>query len=100
MLGTTALAHRRKNFFQLAKKRGLRWHLEAIGVQTGDDLTRDHIDLAHRIFRGARGQREVNDLWTVIKHYICPRCDGIKWNPKTQHCHKFCIPGRPRFREK
>lgn len=90
------IAHRKTSLRSAKTKRGLRWHLEAIGVDTTTDITRDHIHRAHRIFRGAKGQREVNDLWTQIKRHICPNCDGIKWRAENKHCGPFCANRQPR----
>lgn len=91
LLNTMTLAIRRTSLLKHSRKRRtLKRSLEAIGVDTTEDITRDHIRRAHRIFRGARGQQEINDLWTFIKQFICPRCDGIKWRPKGQYCGSWC----------
>lgn len=90
------IAHRKTSLRSSKTKRGLKWHLEAIGVDTSTDITRDHIRRAHRIFRGARGKREINDLWTQIKRHICPICDGIKWRSEGQFCNSFCSQKQPR----
>ena len=92
---TSLIIYQRKpNSYRFPKRKRLKDYLEAIGVTTGGDITRDHIRQAHRIFRGARGAREVNDLWTFIKRFVCPRCDGIKWRPKGVYCGSWCSQKR------
>ena len=86
-----APGRRKTSFYGRPKQRGLRWHLAAIGVEASGELTRDHIHRAQRIFRGARGQREVNDLWNVIKRYVCAGCENIKWRPTAHFCSIACL---------
>lgn len=78
------------------KRLTLKRSLEALGVDTSEDIARDHIRRAHRIFRAAKGQREINDLWTFIKRFICPACDGIKWRQRGQFCGYQCSNRQPR----
>lgn len=74
-------------------KHNLSWYLAAIGVKVepGTAPTRVHIELAHRIIRGAGGNNvELNGHWNEIKRYICPACGAGLKRPKSGTCSIVC----------
>lgn len=85
---------RKKNFRVINTSRRrprLSDDLRALGVTVEGLPTRDHIRIAHRIFRAARGASvEVNVLWNRIKRHICPICDGVKLGASYETCSYIC----------
>jgi hypothetical protein len=74
----------------LKRWRLVTWLVE-IGVKVDGLPTREHIKQAHRLFRGARGESvHINNLWSKIKHHVCPVCDGVKLRDKFKTCSQVC----------
>lgn len=75
----------------LPKGNSLSRFLRAMGVLVEGMPTREHVSMAHRKFRHARGESvEVNNLWNSIKRHICPVCDGVKLSARDASCSTVC----------